>query len=79
MITNEQYIDIINSYSCDNCKNNMNHPWNDNRILERDYCERCSPDVYPYTNYRPFKRTVQEKVFYEREDEITAAEIERFY
>lgn len=79
MISDSDYIAIIHSYSCDNCKNNMLHPWNNNRILERDYCEQCSPDVYPPSNYRPFKRTVQEKMYYDRYEQITDGEIARFH
>ena len=50
---------IVRSYGCDNCKHENDGKWD-------DYCRICNPDITPPSKYRPAKRTIQAKFYYEK-------------
>lgn len=62
---------IRESYGCDNCKHLDDGMWD-------DYCRICNPDYDPPSKYRPARRTIQEKLWYDKFDEITYAEYMNF-
>ena len=62
---------IRDSYGCDNCKHDDDGMWD-------DYCGLCTMDYCPPSKYRPARYTIQEKLWYDRGEEITYAEYLRF-
>ena len=65
------YQKIENSFGCDNCEHKNDGCWD-------DYCRICNPDYIPPSEYRPARRTIQEKVYYDKLNEITYGEYLEF-
>lgn len=48
----------MNTFGCDTCKHQDDGKW-------LDYCEKCNPDHYPPSEYRPIEGSIQEKEYFD--------------
>lgn len=66
------YDEIERSFGCDNCEHDIDG---------LGVCEHCCPGDYrhsPPSKYSPMRGTIQEKVWYNKYDEITYEEYLKF-